>query len=143
MTEKKASWDDIPSLEDIKVDWGFEPENPQGKRAHTRMKDKALFSVLDVENIPVKVIAKNYEGKGYLADLTPAGLAVTLNTRFEEEVPLKVGFFLGQQKIVSKVTVKNVQEIDGKFKTGMVFETLDKEYCDFITGIFAAGISYF
>ena len=143
MSEKKASWDDIPSLEDLTIDWQYEPDNPQGKRAHTRMKSKALFSVLDVEKIPVKVITNNFEEKGYLVDLTAAGMAVTLDTRLEKERLLMVGFFLGRQKIVSKVIVKNVQETEGKFKTGMVFKDLAKESSDFITEIFAAGISYF
>ncbi len=120
MSEKKASWDDIPSLDDLKVDWEFEPENPLGKRAHERMIATELHSVLEVKNIPVKVVANDFEGKGYLADLTPAGLAVKLDSRLEKEKPLMVGFFLGQQKIVSKVKVKNVQETDGKYKIGMV-----------------------
>ena len=141
MSEKKASWDDIPSLEDLKVDWEFEPENPLGKRAHARMKDTELYSVLDVKSIPVKVVAKDFEGKGYLVNLTAAGLAVNLESRLDKEKPLMVGFFLGQQKIVSKVRVKNVLEAGGKYKTGMVFENLSEEYADFITGISAAKIS--
>ena len=124
MSEKKASWDDIPSLDDLKVDWEFEPENPLGKRAHERMIATELHSVLEVKNIPVKVVANDFEGKGYLADLTPAGLAVKLDSRLEKEKPLMVGFFLGQQKIVSKVKVKNVQETDGKYKIGMVLITI-------------------
>ena len=141
MSEKKASWDDIPSLDDLKVDWEYEPENPLGKRAHERMTDTELHSVLEVKNIPVKVVANDFEGKGYLVDLTPAGLAVKLDSRLEKEKPLMVGFFLGQEKIVSKVKVKNVQESDGKYKTGMVFENLNKDHAEFITGIFASKIS--
>ncbi|MBW2659851.1 MAG: PilZ domain-containing protein [Deltaproteobacteria bacterium] len=142
MSEKKASWDDIPSLEDLEVDWKFEPENPLGKRAHVRMTREELYSVLEVKSIPVKVVAKDFEEKGYLVDITPGGIAVTLDSRLEQGKPLMAGFFLGQQKIVSKVKVKNVLEVGGKYKTGMVFENLDEEYADFITGISAAKSSY-
>ena len=30
---KAAAWEDIPSLENLEVDWDFEPENALGKRA--------------------------------------------------------------------------------------------------------------
>ena len=143
MSEKKASWDDIPSLEDIKVDWEYEPENPLGKRTHERMTATELHSMLDVKRIPVKVAADGFEKKGYLLDLTSAGVAVLLDSRLEKEMPLMIGFFLGQQKIVSKVKVKNVQETDGKYKIGMVFQDIDKEYAEFITGIFTSKVLYY
>jgi len=142
MTEKKVSWDDIPSLENLKVDWEFEPENPLGKRAHVRMTSEDLYAVLEVKTIPVKVVASDFEEKGSLVDLALTGVAVTLDSRLEQEKPLMVGFFLGQQKIVSKVIAKNVVETGGRYRTGMVFENLNKEYADFITGISAAKSTY-
>ncbi len=143
MAEKKASWDDIPSLDGFEVDWEYEPKNPLGKRAHERMKGTELYPVLNVNTIPVKVAANDFEEKGYMADITPAGIAVTLNSMLDRDKPVKVGFFLGEQKIVSKAIVKNVQEIDGKYKTGLAFVNLNNEYADFITGLFASKISDF
>jgi len=141
MADKKVSWDDIPSLEGLKVDWNFEPKNTLGKRAQKRMKSTELHPILDVDRIYVKVAARNFEEKGYLLDLTSKGLAVCLNSRLDKDTPVKIGFFLGPQKIVSRALVKNSQEVDGMYKMGMVFEKLDGEYAEFITGIFASKIS--
>ena len=143
MAEKKPSWDDIPSLEDFEVDWDYKPKNPEGKRAHKRMKDTELFPVLNVNAIPVKVAATDFEEKGYVEDITPAGMAVILNTMLDREKPVMVGFFLGEQKIISKAIVKHVQEIGGKYRTGLLFENLNKEYADFLIGLFASKISDF
>jgi len=141
MAEKKASWDDIPSLDDFKVDWEYEPENPLGKRAHERMKDTELFPVLGVSTIPAKVAAHEFEEKGFVADLTPAGVAVSLSTKLDKEKPVMVGFLLGQRKIISKAIVKNVREIDGRYRTGLMFEGLNKDHGDFIRSLFASRIS--
>ena len=141
MAEKKINWDDIPSLDGFEVDWEYEPENPLGKRAHERMKDTELYPVLGVSTIPAKVAAHEFEEKGSVVDLTPAGVAVSLSTMLDKDKPVMVGFLLGQQKIVSKAIVKNVQEIDGKYRTGLMFKDLKKEYADFIQGLFASRIS--
>jgi len=143
MAEKKPSWDDIPSLEGFEVDWDYEPKNPMGKRAHIRMKDTELYPVLNVNTIPVKVAANDFEEKGYMEDLTPAGMAVTLPSMLAEGKPVMVGFFLGEQKIVSKAIVKNVREVEGKYITGFVFENLNEDYANFIAGLFASKIPDF
>ncbi len=141
MAEKKVSWDDIPSLDGFKVDWDYEPENPLGKRTHARLKDSELHPILGVDTIPVKVAANDLEEKGFMVDLSPAGVAVSLSFKLYKNKPVMVGFFLGQQKIVSKAIVKNVQGTDGTYKTGLVFAELNKEYEDFIRGLFASKIS--
>ena len=143
MAEKKTSWDDIPSLDGFEVDWEYEPKNPLGKRAHKRMEARELYPILNVKTIPVKVVANDFEENGYMVDITPVGIAVTLNSVLDRDKPVKVGFFLGEQKIVAKAIVKNVQELDVKYKTGMVFVNLNNEYADFITGLFASKISDF
>lgn len=140
MAEKKPSWDDIPSLEGFEVDWDYKPKNPMGKRAHIRMKDTELYPVLNVTTIPVKVAANDFEEKGYMGDITPAGMAVTMSSKLTEGKPVMVGFFLGEQKIVSKAIVKNVREVDGKYITGFVFENLNEDYANFIAGLFASKI---
>jgi len=141
MVKEKTSWENISSLEDLKVDWGYKPKNPLGRRAHARMRETELLSILDVRSIPVKLVAKGFEEKGFLLDVSSGGISVAIASRLEKERSLTVGFFLGRQKIVSKVKVKNVQEAGGKYKVGMMFEGLGKEYEEFITGIFASKIS--
>ena len=49
---EKKKWDDIPSLPGLGVDWEFRPENPNGKRAHTRMDEKVLTDRI-LPQIPV------------------------------------------------------------------------------------------
>ena len=142
MASEKANWDDIPSLESISVEWEYEPKNPEGKRAHKRMKSTDLCPVLNVNTIPVKVVAKNFEEKGFLVDITPIGMAVRLKTMLVKEKKIAVGLFLGKQKVVSKATVKNVRLIAGSYRIGMEFEGIDRESTDFIAGLLASNISY-
>jgi len=141
MTEKKTSWDDIPSLDGLQVDWEYRPDNPLGKRAHERMKDVELYPILDVKSIPVKVVANNYDARGCLVDLTPAGLAIRLDSELAEDRLAKVGFFLGRQKILSKTKVKYSRKSGGQYITGMSFEGHQDEYLNYIKGIFASKIS--
>ena len=50
MNEELKSWDEIPSLDDLKVDWDYQPENPNGKRDSKRLTDKELIQLF-VERI--------------------------------------------------------------------------------------------
>ena len=106
MTTEKVNWDDIPSLEGLEVDWTFEPENPLGKRAWIRIGKSDLFQLLGVESIPVKVVAQDYDGKGYLVDIAQSGLAVLLDTKLAENQRVKVGLFLGKQKVLSRAVIR-------------------------------------
>lgn len=143
MSDKKTSWDDIPSLNGLSVDWEFEPENPEGKRAHKRMMEGELCPVLNMRTIPIKMVTKNFEATGFLVDLTHAGSAICLPKTIAPNVPVKIGFFLGEQKIVSNAVVKHVKKIGNKFKVGLAFVNLTAEYKDFIVGLSASKISEF
>jgi c-di-GMP-binding flagellar brake protein YcgR len=138
MAKEKTNWDDIPSLDDLSVDWSFEPENPLGRRKHVRICQKDLHAIIGVKNIPLKVVAKNIEAKGSLVDLNEYGMAALLETKFVVEQSIKVGLFLGENKIISKAIVRNVNEIGGKFRTGIEFVELEKEYETAIAAIVAS-----
>jgi hypothetical protein len=138
MAKEKTNWDDIPSLDGLEVDWQFEPENPLGKRAWVRIVNIELFKLLGVKNIAVKVVAKNFDGKGALVDLAQSGLAVLLDTKLAESQQVKVGLFLGKQKILSRAVVRNVQDEEGRYRTGIEFAGLNKEYESFIAGLIAS-----
>jgi len=140
MTKEKGNWDNIPSLEGLEVDWEFEPENPLGKRAGVRMGNNDLYPLLDVKNIPVKVVAKNFEGKGYLVDIAQSGMAVLLDSKLAENQQVKIGLFLGKQKILSRAVVRNVQMMQGKHRTGMEFVDLGDEYQSILSGIIASKV---
>ena len=138
MTKEKVNWDDIPSLDGLEVDWQFEPENPLGKRAWFRIANIELFKLLGVKNIAIKVVSKNFDGKGTLVDLAQSGLAILLDTKLAESELLKVGLFLGKQKILSRAVVRNVRDEGGRHRTGIEFVRLNKEYESFIAGLIAS-----
>lgn len=137
--KKKSSWDDIPSLDGLEVDWEYEPENPLGKRAWVRMANRELFFLFGVKSIPVKVVARNYDKTGYLLDISKNGLAVLLPAQLAGEQPVKVGFFLGDKKVLSRAMVRNTSEVEGKeYRTGLEFVDLEKNLETYIIGLSAA-----
>ena len=140
MGKDKTKWDDIPSLQGLKVDWEYEPENPLGKRVWMRMADHDLLAILGVKRIPIKVVSKNIDETGYLLDLAQGGLAVLLNTQLAVGQAVKLGFFLGKHKVISKAVIRNVRNLEGKHRTGIEFVELAKESETFITGLISAKV---
>jgi hypothetical protein len=138
MTKEKGKWDDIPSLEGLEVDWQFEPDNPLGKRGLVRISRTELYPLLEVKSIPIKVVAKNFDEKGYVVDLAKNGLAVLLNSPLAESQPVKIGFFLGQQKIVSRAVIRNVRAEQGGHRIGIEFVDLDEDSASFIVGLISS-----
>ena len=137
MTEKKITWDDIPSVEGLEVDWDFEPETSLGKRAWARMGRSDLLSLLDMKSLPVQVVTKNFEGKGSLVDIAQRGLAVLLDTKLAVSEQVKVGLFLGKQKIMARAVIRNVGDDRSSHRIGMEFLDMKKEYESFIAGLIA------
>lgn len=140
MTKEKTGWDKIPSLQGLEVDWAFEPENPLGKRAWLRIADNELHAILGVKSIPVKVAAKNFEETGFIIDIAQGGFGAFLKTKLKEGQLLKVGFFLGKQKVISRAIVRNVGSLEGRFRTGIEFVELDKDCQGFIAGVISSKV---
>jgi hypothetical protein len=137
MTKKKITWDDIPSVEGLEVDWNFEPESSLGKRTWARMAKSDLLPLLNMKTMPVQVVAKNFEGKGALVDIAQRGMAVLLDTKLAVSEQVKIGLFLGRQKIMSRAVIRNVGDARGGHRIGMEFMDIKKEYESFITGLIA------
>ena len=140
MTAENTSWENIPSLENLTIDWEFEPENALGKRAWVRIDSSDLRSFLTAENIPVKVITRNFDKSGQLVDLSVGGLAVHLTTKLTDGQLIKVGFFLGRQKIISRAVVRNICSVKEKYRVGMEFVDLEKDTSSNIAGIISSKI---
>lgn len=138
MVKEKSSWDDIPSLDGLGVDWEYEPVNPLGKRAWARIANNDLYSFLTVKSIPVKVVSTNFDKTGYLLDISKNGLAVLLPAQLKAGQPVKIGFFLGKEKVVSRGSVRNISAVEGKFRVGMEFIGLDKNSEAFILSLGSA-----
>lgn len=139
MNEKK-SWDDIPSLDGIGVDWEYKPDNPLGKRAFVRVQKGELHTLFEARQIIVRVADGKVDTRGVLNDISEGGLSVNLKIALSVNQPVKVGFFLGTQKIVSRAEVKQVKKHEGKYKIGFAFVGLKKEYKTFLAGVYAAMI---
>lgn len=140
MAKEKTGWDDIPSLQGLEVDWQYEPENPLGKRAWQRMVDKELYAILGVKNIPIKVVAKNFEEIGSLLDLAQGGFSVLLKTKLAEGQLLKVGFFLGNRKVISRAKIRNVTSLQDRYRAGVEFVELDEDLRSYIGGIISSRV---
>lgn len=140
MTKKKVSWDNIPSLEGLEVDWDYEPDNPLGKRTTVRIGDKQLHSLIAKENTPVKLLTSSLEHKGYLVDISQGGIAVLLDSQLPTGQPVKIGFFLGNEKIVANALVRNIVAVDNKFRTGIEFVGLKKVYDEYIAGLISSSV---
>ncbi len=143
-----ASWEEIPSIDNLKLDWEYEPENPLGKRSTIRLGKKQLFRILGKDSVPVsiasivpvKVLSKKSHEKGYLIDLSEEGLAVILDIEIQAESQVKVGFFLGKRKIISKGIVRNVSVLAGKYRTGIEFFQLNEENVSFIKSLHSSAV---
>lgn len=140
MADEKVNWDDIPSLDGLEVDWEFEPENPLGKRAWVRIVNRELFQVLGVQSIPVRVVSKSSDEKGYLVDIGQSGIAVMLENKLIENQQVKVGCILGKQKIISRAIIRNVHDEKGRYRTGMEFVDIDKASETFIASLVASQV---
>lgn len=140
MTKSKADWNEISSIEGLGVDWEYEPENPLGKREMVRVASKDLRTILGVKKIPVKVVGKNGESTGYLADIATNGIAVLLDRDFTEGQPVKLGLFLGKQKVLSRAIVRSVMQQDGGWRTGMEFVDIEEEYRAHIDGLISSKV---
>jgi len=134
------SWDDIPSLDGLEVDWSFKPETAIDKRAFVRLEIGAVSRLVEVHEIAVRLacVKRNYEGS--LVDISAGGLAVNLSAQLEIDLPVKVGLFLGQTKILSRGLVRHVQKASGQYTTGIQFIGLAQESARFLNDLYAAKV---
>lgn len=137
---EKKRWDDIPSLEGLEVDWEYQPQNPQGKRAFARMSERDLLKMFDGQPVQVKIATAQATFTGSLLDICEGGMAVALKVALTENLAIKVGFFLGTQKIISRAEVRNVRRHDQEYATGIKFVDLDPASRAFIAGIYASRV---
>ncbi|MGB3211234.1 MAG: PilZ domain-containing protein [Desulforhopalus sp.] len=137
----KISWGDIPSLDNITVDWDYEPESPLGKRSWVRIGKNDLHMLLNVRNIQVKIVSRQFDEAGNLLDISPNGLAVILHdTRLAEGVLIKIGFFLGKQKVLTRAVVRNIGSYENnKHRVGIEFVEPEQEAASFISGLIASN----
>ncbi len=140
MSEKIKSWDDIPSLGEVEVDWEFTPVNPHGKRKNVRMDNLDLASLFDTKTINVKLIVKQQNVIGPLLDIGEGGIGLNLANTVPLNQYVKIGFFLGKQKIISRALVRHCSRYDDTYKVGLQFIHFSENNRRFIAGLYAAKV---
>ncbi len=138
MTDKKKSWDDIPSLEGLQMDWDYTAENPLGKRKHERISDDDVASLLGVEAVKAKVATQKHTIDGLLSDISAGGVALILGKELSVNQFVKIGFFLGTQKIVSKAIVRRSAPEQKDYKVGFQFQDINEEDSRYIHSLYAS-----
>jgi hypothetical protein len=133
-----TGWEEIPSLEGLMVDWDYEPENALGKRKWSRLQTTDLRSSLDAKDIPIKVVTKNINKNGSVIDISIGGLAIILDTRLAVGQLARIGLYLGRQKVISRVIVRNVSPLKGTYRIGMEFVELEEENIAYIAGLISS-----
>lgn len=142
--EKNKNWDDIPSLEGLTVDWEFGSKTSHEKRGFIRVNDEDVCGLFEMKEILIKIATARQTYTGRLLDISEGGLALSLSVlldeQLEENLPVKVGFFLGTRKIISKAVVRHTQKIGDRYTTGIKFVDLGKETAEYIGGLYASQI---
>ncbi len=137
---EKKRWEDIPSLDGLTIDWEYKPESSTNKRSFIRIKMEALAKLFEVKEIFVKIATSSQAYTAQLLDLSEGGLSLGVPIPLAVHLPIKIGFFLGQVRIISKAEVRHVQEIEGQYITGIKFIDLDKESAAFLKELYASQV---
>jgi c-di-GMP-binding flagellar brake protein YcgR len=124
----------------LDVDWEYKPASPLGKRAFIRIKSEDISALFETREIFVKIATSENTYTGRLLDISEGGLSLCLPALLEENRPVKVGFFLGTMKIISKAVVRHTQKKGATYTTGIKFIDLDKECAEYISGLYASRI---
>ncbi|MBE0582942.1 MAG: PilZ domain-containing protein [Desulfofustis sp.] len=140
MSAIKNDWEDPSSLVGLKIEWDYEPETPHGKRKVARISKKELSKLLTSDKVLVKIHAQGVAATGSLEDISETGFAVLLYKRLTEGLPVRAGFFLGPRKILASATVRNVTNLDGRYRIGMEFIGLGDNDVAFLMGLLSSTV---
>ena len=137
MADVRKTWEDIPSLDDIHIDWGYKPVNPLGKRKHARMTSQDVASLFGMKTIKARVATEKQTVDGLLSDICAGGMALILNKELAVNQNVKIGFYLGKQKIISKAVVRQTAPVKKSYKVGFQFQDIAEEDSRYIDNLYA------
>lgn len=140
MADIKKSWDDIPSIENLEVDWDYRPPSKLGKRAYSRLTDKDLSTLLGTKSIPAKVVSPDLNLTNRLADICQIGMAVFSSKELDISEKVKVGLYLNRQKILSNARVRNVTPGNNCYRIGLEFVGLNNNSSDYLSSLVASHL---
>lgn len=142
MTEKTFSWDDIPSLDGGGVDWEYKPQAAADKRRYIRLNSGSLFQLFELQEISVRLATTKQTYDGTLIDISQGGLALNLPAELTLNLPVKVGFFLGREKIVSRGLVRHTKKDNKHYLTGIEFVDLAPTSLEFLASLYSSKVLY-
>ncbi|WP_448874698.1 PilZ domain-containing protein [Desulfobulbus propionicus] len=137
---EKKRWNDIPSLEGLKVDWQYSPDCRDGKRVHKRLTSKDFRHLFGSHQVTVKLASTTATVEGTLRDLSEGGLGVDLKTHLDEARNLKVGLMLGQEKIIASAQVRHIRAVGNQYVAGLQFINLEPAIRSFIAGMYTSKV---
>lgn len=137
---EKKSWDDIPSLEGLSMDWDYSPATASNKRSSIRMPAKSLAQLFESTEILARLAAEDQTYTVRVLDVSEGGMAVAIPVALAVDLVVSVGFFLGQRKIITKARIRHIRQTEDGFITGLAFLHLDKEHAQFIRELYAAQV---
>lgn len=140
MPDEKKGWDEIPSLDGLQVDWDYTADTPLGKRRFERLTVGDVTSIFEIKVVSVRVATSHFTIDGRLSDISGDGIAIMLKKRLEAGQHVKMGFFLGTQKIVTKAIVRQVTSVANGYKTGMQFHEMDSGDASYINSLYASKV---
>ncbi|NNK14214.1 MAG: PilZ domain-containing protein [Desulfofustis sp.] len=138
MSEKKKDWDEIPSLEGLQMDWDYSGNDSLGNRRFERLTYGDVTEIFEVKAVPVRVATPEFTIDGTLSDISGGGVAVILKKSVKAGQQAKIGFFLGQRKIISRVVARQRTEIQNGFRIGFEFKGISEEDSTYINGLYSS-----
>lgn len=140
MSAIKNDWEDQSSLVGLTIEWDYEPENPLGKRKVTRISKKELAELANVDKVMVKIHAQGVAATGSLEDISENGFAVLLYKMLKEGLQVRAGFLLGRRKILASAKVRNITNLDGKYRIGLEYIGLGDSDAAFLMGLLPSRV---
>jgi len=140
MSEKTPTWDDIPSIEGLEVDWSYKTNSLLERRTAMRLLRKDLQLLLGKGHVAVKLVTSDGEYKASLMDISRIGVAVYVDENMPVELPIRLGLILGTQKIITKALVRNSNKYEGGYRIGVEFADLDMEAEAYIGELIASNV---
>jgi hypothetical protein len=140
--KRTVSWDDIPTLDGVGVDWAYKPQTTLDKRAFIRLDMRAISQLMAAHSIVVRLVTVKNTYESTLVDISQGGLAVHLFAELTINQPVKVGLFLGKEKIISRGMVRHVKPERNHSIVCIQFIDLAQESVEYIAGLYAAKVLY-
>ena len=140
--EPKKSWDDIPSLDGLSVDWDYKAREKVDNRSHSRLDAGSLQQLFETGAIPAKLAIAGETLDARLVDLSKGGAALSLDRSLAIGQPVKTGFLLGPAKILAKGTVRHVKQDGDRYIIGIQFAALNEGSADYIAGLYASKVLF-